>query len=415
MSDSQFGLFPKKPDEKQTDEESLNPSSPDRIKHFGDPTSDAQKQWREFSAGVIGSLAEQLESGALKPSFSYYSIVLAVVGQFLAEAKSYASGRTEIPYDQILAGTEIGRAYAFLAAKRHEIAQTLKYGGETHQGHYGTYRPYHNIYYGSEYSGGRSSPVPSGEAISRKGETIWEKQKDKIWESAIALIEKYTESSESLGYTVVEPVETEERDAKGDQVILWPIMEHERLKTLMERLQSSDAKVRPQKLGVMRIIIPFQTQKPDPEDNFHIDLCYDSKGFRSVGIRYPMLDAHLITDAFGLADTYFQACREWKLEDGVDNFLKNAGGLAHILGPLLPVTLGNAAITEWMIRGLAKAKNIELGPFNQTLGIGWDFKAFLTPNRDEYAAWYAKNAFVNPQYQQPPQPQPKESLPKPRM
>ena len=56
---------------------------------------------------------------------------------------------------------------------------------------------------------------------------------------------------------------------------------------------------------------------------------------------------------------------------------------------------GNAGITEWILRGIAFKHGIELGYFNHAEGISWDFKAILTPNRDDYVKWFSEKAFLN--------------------
>lgn len=83
--------------------------------------------------------------------------------------------------------------------------------------------------------------------------------------------------------------------------------------------------------------------------------------------------------------------------EGMNQFLENAGKISYILARMQPVGRGNSAIVEWMIRGLAQTKNIELGPFNPDEKIGWDFKAFLTPQMQDYAHWFSKKAFAHSQ------------------
>ncbi|WP_051131841.1 hypothetical protein [Legionella tunisiensis] len=68
---------------------------------------------------------------------------------------------------------------------------------------------------------------------------------------------------------------------------------------------------------------------------------------------------------FEMVEPYFQACLTWEPSQGLEQFLVNAGKIAHSLARLQPVGRGNSAIVEWMIRGLAQAKQIELGAFNQ--------------------------------------------------
>lgn len=96
-----------------------------------------------------------------------------------------------------------------------------------------------------------------------------------------------------------------------------------------------------------------------------------------------------------LADRYYKELLEWKKEEGVEKFMITAGKLTHLEAHLLPAKRGSAAILEWMIRGIAAEKGVNLGSFNHEEGISWDLKALLTPNRDKYAEWYAKKAFTS--------------------
>ncbi|KTC67779.1 LidE [Legionella birminghamensis] len=94
---------------------------------------------------------------------------------------------------------------------------------------------------------------------------------------------------------------------------------------------------------------------------------------------------------FAKADLIFQKCINWQPEDGHEAFLVNIARLCHFFAVFEPLDSGNSAIVEWMIRGIGIYKGLELGPFNWD-ELGWDFKAFLTPNVDDYVEWFVENA-----------------------
>lgn len=100
---------------------------------------------------------------------------------------------------------------------------------------------------------------------------------------------------------------------------------------------------------------------------------------------------------FALANRYYLALLNGPGSGSEKNklFLENAGRLAHLLAHLLPVSRGNASIVEWMLRGLAFKNGIDLGPFNYSEKVGWDFKAFFNTDREEYAKWFCESAFAN--------------------
>lgn len=127
-----------------------------------------------------------------------------------------------------------------------------------------------------------------------------------------------------------------------------------------------------------------------------VDAATDPK-FKWMGIEYAPINKYDQKGDFNLANRYYQAILSISEsgKDKIESFLKHLGRLAHLLAHLLPVKLGNAGIMEWMMRGLAFKNGINLGAFNYSEGVSWDFKALLTPNREEYANWFYEKAFAN--------------------
>jgi len=82
-------------------------------------------------------------------------------------------------------------------------------------------------------------------------------------------------------------------------------------------------------------------------------------------------------------------------DDDMYLYLKKIGELSYSLYRMMATRRGGASITDWLIRGLAEHKGIELGERNKTNPLSQDFEAFVTTNKLEYGEWFATNAFVN--------------------
>lgn len=91
-----------------------------------------------------------------------------------------------------------------------------------------------------------------------------------------------------------------------------------------------------------------------------------------------------------LANSYYTACRN---ATSTQEFMLSAGRLSHLLAQLCWVMKGNASIIECVIDAAARKNGIELGPLSRTEKLSWDWKAFVTPNREVYAKWYAEKAY----------------------
>ncbi|HAT1919909.1 TPA: hypothetical protein NR353_003276 [Legionella pneumophila] len=114
-----------------------------------------------------------------------------------------------------------------------------------------------------------------------------------------------------------------------------------------------------------------------------------------IELSYPLVNKDKIKGDLLLADKYYSEMEHACDEKSVQTFLENAGRLSHLLAHVLPVKLGNASCVELLIKGLAESKGLDLGPFSYKEKIGWDWKALTTASREEYASWYAQNAFSN--------------------
>ena len=78
-----------------------------------------------------------------------------------------------------------------------------------------------------------------------------------------------------------------------------------------------------------------------------------------------------------------------------NEFLKELGRLTYLLAHLMPLRRGSSSVCEWITKAIALKKGITLGAFNHDEPLPWDFKAFVTPDQEVYAAWYAEKAFLD--------------------
>lgn len=253
-------------------------------------------------------------------------------------------------------------AYAYLADKRHEYATELKQkSDEGRTEYYGSFR--------NEGDHSRRS-ITFGD-----GEQFWKWQKNKIFE----LTQQLLAPLDAAGVT----------NHSGH-------FENELISGIKERVEVED---KPATYYSATIKFPkqdFACEDVIHSDNLaHIEL-YDfdaNKKFNLIRIEYVPVDNRYIAGNYQIANHFYQALFAWKSTDGLNAFLENAAKLAYLIAHLMPVKEGNAAITEWMLRGIAFYKGIKLGHFNHDEGISWDFKALLTPNVKDYVEWFTHHLF----------------------
>ena len=80
--------------------------------------------------------------------------------------------------------------------------------------------------------------------------------------------------------------------------------------------------------------------------------------------------------------------------ESIEKYLSTAARLSYLLAHILPIRQGNSAVIEWMLRAIAFRNGLDMGYFNLAEDISWDFKAILTPNRNDYIKWYTEKLFV---------------------
>lgn len=309
-------------------------SSKDRLKDF-----DASKQnaWLEYSQSVIHELGDLFPFFPEKPPVIHKDL--------------------RCPEDSL--STQVGCAYAWLADKRREVAKILKHGPLRHQ-----FGLFNKAGFASTDEFNLSRDLPS--------------QKNGIYAHIYELIDTPRENIE-----VIE--QKSEHEEKSQYIIRIKLTEDERTQ-LHEKNQHSPF---PFIEDEVALTITFHDYgKEDNRTTLIIDHCMTpfAENYASKSSYFQV--------QFELIQPYFEACCHWNSEESINEFLMNAGKIAHGLARLQPVGRGNSAIVEWMIRGLARAKNIELGLFNHD-ELGWDFKAFLTPDIEVYAHWFAEKAFVS--------------------
>jgi hypothetical protein len=84
--------------------------------------------------------------------------------------------------------------------------------------------------------------------------------------------------------------------------------------------------------------------------------------------------------------TVVAAIREGQSED---TCLQKIGEFVFLYINIMPYVGGSAAIGEWLMRGLAQARGIELGSFNPEV-LSWDFSAFVALSSEQYGEQFKK-------------------------
>lgn len=309
-------------------------SSKDRLKDF-----DASKQnaWLEYTAAVINELGDLFPFFPEKPPLIHKDL--------------------RCPED--LLSIQVGCTYAWLANKRREVAKILKHGPLRHQ-----FGLFNKPGFASTDEFNLNRDLPS--------------QKNEIYEHVHELINKPTENIE-----VTE--QKNEHEEKTQYIIRIKLTEDERAKLHEKNKNSLFPFIEDE---VALTITLYDYGKQDNRTTLVIDHCMTpfAENYASKSSYFQV--------QFALIQPYFELCCNWNSTESIHEFLMNAGKIAHGLARLQPVGRGNSAIVEWMIRGLARAKNIELGFFTHN-ELGWDFKAFLTPDIEAYAHWFAEKAFAS--------------------
>ena len=271
-------------------------------------------------------------------------------------------------------------AYNFLARERHRVADKLGHGknfdsDRTHD--YGRFREE------------MSTSIEEIWLTSQKPQG-WQGMRENLHNLLHALINKI-ETKNQYDKSKGKPYKFEDESCicrkraikkkkSGKKYVIYELMVRSPIKGKIDGLNHSDRLAR----IMMREFVDKADAILDPD-------------FACMRMEYAGVNKYKRMGDFALANRYYQSLLNVPGTDDekIKSFLENAGKLAHLLAHLLPVSLGNAGIMEWMIRGLAFKNGIDLGPFNYSESVSWDFKALLTPDREEYAKWFCEKAFVN--------------------
>jgi len=153
------------------------------------------------------------------------------------------------------------------------------------------------------------------------------------------------------------------------------------------------------------------TKIGDTEKNFSLYVEIRDKKEISFKICHPVLTNY--DDAqpyYKLMQSRLDHILQLKNPENIEQtklLMAHIGRLAYHLYRMLPYRLGTAAITDWLIRGLAKAKGLNIGPtmnnysyqkennadVNSWKELPLDWEAFLTFNEIDYGQWFTENAF----------------------
>ncbi|MCW8397389.1 hypothetical protein OQJ26_01090 [Legionella sp. PATHC038] len=308
-------------------------SSKDRSKDF-DATK--QSQWLELSKNIIEDLGKKISSFPQVPPVVHQDI--------------------HCPSEMFL--SRVGCTYAWLADKRREVAKMLKQGPFRHQ--FGLINKA-GFVSTDQFNLCRDLPTQKN-LVYKHLEDLTHQNKEHV--------EVNRQKSENgTKYEIRIKLTLEERELvhQKNTASPFPFIEDDVILTItFDDYGKEDSRT---SLVVDHRPTPFNKNYRDRSSYFQVQ--------------------------FELIEPDFQACCDWDSNQEIQEFLINAGKIAYRLAQLQTVGRGNSAIVELMIRGLAKEKNIELGPFNHN-ELGWDFKAFFTPDINEYAHWFSEKAFIRP-------------------
>lgn len=93
------------------------------------------------------------------------------------------------------------------------------------------------------------------------------------------------------------------------------------------------------------------------------------------------------------------------LATNIDDFLRHVAHYLYYESHILRSLLGSESILQIIVGGVAHFKGFAL-EFNEKVEIGWNFKALITQDVEEYQNWFVKNVFsrkekVRAQYKDP--------------
>lgn len=253
-------------------------------------------------------------------------------------------------------------AFSFLADKRHHIAADLKQRNEEGLTDcYGTFR--------REGEHSRQS-ISAGD-----GEHFWRWQKNRIFE---------------LTYKIVNDVR-EKKDINKD------IFENNNIICLTEKISVDNRDADYYSISIKSPFIAADINNQQDNILSVIEL-FDfnqEKKFNLIRIEYTPIYERRMKIYNDILNQYYESLLHWNKEKGPYEFFKNSANLAYLLSHLKLVKQGNVGIAEWLIRALAFKNHMMLGRFNHEEGISWDFKAILTPDKEEFVKWFYDKAFLN--------------------
>ena len=342
-----------------------------------------QGQWLTFSEGVLNELAEHMDD---KGHFS------------MTEMAQRSGPQNDSDFEKI---------FRFCAKKRHEIAQTLH---QQSAGHFGVFRGADEWIWEDLY----------GDPARGR----WENVKGEVFKHVLALVSSIPEESgmDKEFELVSEPADE----------MFEPSPSHsqagEAYQTfhLSDEAEEDDGVISSRKYGneFMEVLCE-EMKKGSNVEQFSFDIKFKAASFQSdvtkaapyndvlssISMRYKPQDSkedfmkimHAVTSDekqvgnFNIANYYYRNLLSMSTdsEENRHVFLKELGRLTYLLAHLMPLKRGSSSVCEWITKAIALKKGIRLGAFNHDEPLPWDFKAFVTPDQEVYAEWYANKAFLD--------------------
>ena len=408
-------------------------SSPDRIKDYGSPASPSQKRWSEFSNETLNQLIELL------PGFPDKKLILS---------DNYTKINGELIEQYRLLETKVGCAYLFLADRRAQIATELQHKKDSNRTDWfgmirsETFTSFEEVFFNHEdlwenqkdkifencwniiknLKEGQSEAELT-DFVIQKINTINSAINKEVVAYRIEIrspefgkeiefndrIESHSENLSEIALYVTKdfnvikinkPKNNEEIEVGN----LYLYSNKENIEFLaktprgeIKKISISEKELGKNFVSIQKSLVEnSMLSVEDQQAFFKVAEKYDfpKDDFR-IRLTYADINKHSLRGDFLLADKYLYDMEQAADNENVNEFLENAGRLSHLLAHLLLIRLGNASSVELLIKGVAKSRGLDLGHFSFKDKIGWDWMALTTPNREEYAKWYAKNVFTN--------------------
>jgi len=112
-----------------------------------------------------------------------------------------------------------------------------------------------------------------------------------------------------------------------------------------------------------------------------------------IGLMYRNYNKYNLVGDYFAAQALYDDLLNWNPKSDIDLFMASAAKFSYLMTHGFFVHRGMAAITEWIIRGIASHHGLQLGDFHEDT-VGWPWRALITPNLEDYIRWFKENSYM---------------------